>query len=65
MTRLFLISKLKPNFAYEVLSYDKAKNTAVLRDASYGEMTDIRFHLDIIKRCYTLTDVEPECLKRK
>lgn len=57
---LYLVSKIRRNFAYEVISFDKAKNLAVLRDTSGAVMTDINFHISIIKRCYTLTDVRPK-----
>lgn len=59
---LYLLSRFKPDFAYEVLSYDKAACTAVLRGPN-GVFTDTNFHLYIIKRCCELTDVKPACLK--
>lgn len=62
MQRLFLLSKLRPGLAYEVLSFDKTKHLAQLRGAQ-GKLTDINFHIEIIKRCYDLTEVEPESLK--
>lgn len=58
--RLFLLSKFKPGFWYEVLSYDKAKHLAVICGPDRKPMTDIQFHLDIIKRCYTMTHELPE-----
>lgn len=60
--RLFLISKLKADFAYEVLSYNKVTRKAELW-GNEGWLTDINFDLEIIKRCYTLTDVRPHYLK--
>ena len=60
---LYLLSKLKPGLAYEVVSFDKAKHTAVLRDSTGALMTDIQFYIDIIRRCYDLTDQRPAPLK--
>lgn len=61
-SRLFLISKLKAEFAYEVLSFCRTKQKAELW-GNEGWLTDINFDLEIIKRCYTLTDVRPHYLK--
>lgn len=57
--RLFLLSKFKKDFWYEVLSYDKEKHLAVICGPDRKPMIDIQFHLDMIKRCYTLTNVQP------
>lgn len=60
---LYLLSRWHDDSAYEVLSFDKARNTAVLR-GPHGTLHDPNFHITIVKRCFTLTDVEPACLRR-
>jgi hypothetical protein len=51
----------KPGHGYEVLSYDKATHTAVLRNDT-GTYTDTLFFLNIIKMLYNLTNVKPDFL---
>lgn len=58
---LYLVSRLHDKHAYEVLSYDKATHTAVLRDGEHT-MTDPNFHIEIVKRVFDLTEVRPEYL---
>jgi len=58
---LYLISKFHDGHAYEVLSYDKATHTAVVRD-NERTMVDTNFHVEIVKRVFDLTDVKPEGL---
>lgn len=59
---LYLQSQQKPELAFEVLDYDGAAHTAVLRNAT-GTYTDPHFRLAEVKQYYTLTDVMPTCLK--
>jgi hypothetical protein len=59
---LYLLSRWHPDSAYEVLSYDKVNNTAVLRGPDGVVSSDPNFHICIIKRCFTLTEEEPACL---
>lgn len=59
---LYLHSRWNDDSAYEVLSFDKEKHTAVLRGVN-GVLEDPNFHIEIIKRCFNLTVVEPECLR--
>lgn len=61
---LYLLNRWYPDHAYEVLSFDKTAHKAVLRGVN-GVVTDPNFHIDIVKRCYTLSDTKPECLKEK
>ncbi len=61
--RLFLTSRLRPDVAYEVLSYDQAGHRAELRGRD-GIVTDPNFHLEIVKRCFMLSETEPACLRR-
>lgn len=58
---LYLVCINKPEHGYEVLSYDKATHTAVLRNDT-GTYTDDCFYLNIIKMLYQLTDVKPSFL---
>lgn len=64
MMPLYLHNRWYPDHAYEVLSFDKAAHKAVLRGAN-GVVTDPNFHIEVVRRCYTLTEVKPECLKGK
>lgn len=63
MTRLFLLDKRRrPEWAFEVVSYDAATHTAVLRGET-RTIIDTNFYPRIVKRAYDLTDVEPDNLK--
>lgn len=62
--RLFLISRFKKDFAYEVVSFDKAKKRAVLW-GNEGYLTDILFDMEINKRCYTLVTERPPYLRNR
>lgn len=60
--KLFLISRWHDDSAYEVLSYDKLNHKAVLR-GPYGVVRDPNFHIEIVKRCFTISEEEPACLR--
>ena len=59
--RTFLIGKSK-GLSFEVLSYDPVAHVAVLRGVD-GIVTDNNFHIYMVKRVYTMTHDEPECLR--
>jgi hypothetical protein len=58
---LYLVCIDKPEHGYEVVSYDKATHTAVLRNDT-GTYTDRCFFLETLKTLYRLTDVKPSFL---
>jgi hypothetical protein len=59
---LFLLNKRLPEWNLEVVSYDAATHTAVLRGVT-RMITDTNFYPRIVKRAYDLSDVEPDNLK--
>lgn len=61
--RAFLIGKVK-GLCFEVLEYDPATHRAVLRGVD-GIHIDTNFVMYMVKRVYTLTHDEPDCLKGK
>jgi hypothetical protein len=56
---LYLQSKRKPELAFEVLDYDSAAHTAILRNR-HGIVTDRNFHLYMVRRVYDLVQDKPE-----
>ena len=58
MTRLFLQHKTQADLWWEVISFDKATHVAVLRGPK-GTMTDPNFHIEIVRRLFTLTQEPP------
>jgi hypothetical protein len=61
--RAFIVGKVK-GLAFEVLEYDPATHRAVLRGVD-GIHTDSNFVPYMVKRVYTMTHDEPDCLKGK
>ncbi len=59
---LYLVSKLRKQYALEVLSFDKENSVAVLR-GNEGVFTDTNFYIAIIRRVFDLTDKKPEYLE--
>jgi len=59
---LYLVAKLKADFAFEVMAYDGVAHTATLRNDT-DTYYDTNFHLGMIKRVYDLTETRPRCLK--
>lgn len=61
---LYLHSRITEGQGYEVLSFDKAAHTATVRGVN-GVMLDPNFHIEIVKRVFSLSEIPPECLKEK
>jgi hypothetical protein len=59
--RLFLLSKLKKDLAYEVKSFDKVKGQAMLSNR-HGRYDNIVLNPAQMKMWYTLTSEEPTFL---
>lgn len=57
--RLFLTSRFRPDVIYEIVSYDRASHSVVLKRKDGTLLHDPNFHIEIAKRCYHLTPNRP------
>lgn len=62
--KVFLVAKLKADFGYEVVAFNKVKQRALLW-GNEGFLSDISFDIELIKRCYTRTSERPAFLRER